>query len=143
MTTTIIRTIDTTTRDGILVAADRLEDAGHDAEAATLRSAPPHWSARAVMQQTAEGSRVVTVARNGAATASCGNGWSVPIYTTAIYAARRRQSDGLLTWRLVWRSPLTTAGRGVTGPMVLRAQEEAAERGLPFRGGIRHGLACD
>lgn len=111
---------------------DALMEAGRDDEAAEART----------LQVTEEGAEVVTVARDGANTANCGNGISRPIYCTAIYRAERRHRDGRLTWRRVGSFRDGTAGIAITDPMVGRAKARAAERGVPFVAGVRHGTVC-
>lgn len=97
------------------------------------------------LQVTAEGALCVTVARDGTNMASFrigGRRVSVPVYVTAIYRASRRV-DGVLTWRRYDSVGDTTSGHEVSAPMVARAKAIAAERGLPYRAGIRHGRICD
>lgn len=48
-----------------------------------------------------EGDRICTVARDGARIAKLPNGLSIPIWTGAIYEAKRRRDDRVLTWRRV------------------------------------------
>ncbi len=93
-------------------------------------------------QETVEGSRVVTVARDGQKMAKCSRLWSVPIYCTAIYTAVRRR-DGLLTWRRTGSYSDGTAGRRPTGPMIDRATARAEELGVPFVSSVGHGNVCD
>lgn len=120
-----------------LVLADALTDAGAeyaDALAQAERIAYAAWSAEF------EGTRVVTVGRDGARTAGHGNA----IYVTAIYTATRRLSDGALTWRRTGQvSSHTTAGKKITRPMIDRAETYAASAGLQYLAGIRHGMMCD
>lgn len=92
--------------------------------------------------EVTEGDEVVTVARYGCATAKAGR-FSYPIYCTAVYRAVRRVRDGVLTWRRVGSYRDATAGRGITGPMIRRAEEAAAERGVPYVPGVRHGKPCN
>lgn len=96
----------------------------------------------ATAQQTAPGTLVVTVARDGTRCANTGQ-HSYPIWVTAIYEARARQSDGTITWRRVDSLGVGTSGYGVTGPMRDAAVAVAAERGLECRAGIRHGDVCN
>lgn len=123
----ILRQMDLATAEGRLVAADRLAEAGHDAEARHQRLV--------AAQTTPEGAEYVTVGRDGAAT--CPYAY---IWTSKVYRAVRR-ADGLLTWRLAgsWAAD-RTAGKKVTGPMIGRAKERAAERGVPYG---THGTICD
>ncbi len=93
-------------------------------------------------QETVEGSRVVTVARDGQKMAKCGGRFSVPIYCTAIYTAKRR-ADGLMTWRRTGSYSDGTAGRRPTGPMIDRATARAEELGVPFVSSVGHGNVCD
>jgi len=85
-----------------------------------------------------EGDKVVTCARKGS------KQWSVrrkgqtirgPLWCVATYIAKRRQQDGLLTWRLHDRD-----GSYSVEATADKAAEEAAEAmGLPFEYFIRHG----
>ncbi len=91
-------------------------------------------------QVTLDGAEIVTVARDGADHDRHGNG----IYTSAIYVATRRQSDGRLTWRRNggYRCD-RTSGKGITQPMKDRAKARAEDRGVPYILGIRHGTICE
>ena len=114
-----------------LVYADWCDETG-DAETATALRAGT-W------QATVEGERIVVVGRYGAGRDRHGNG----IYATKVYEAVRRQRDGRLTWRLAYSvSAHRTSGKGVTGPMIARAEAYAAEHGLPVATHITHGTAC-
>lgn len=93
------------------------------------------------VQKTSEGTEVVTVARDGARTT--GGSFARPIYCTAIYRAKRRLSDGVLTWRRVGSANDATSGNGVTGPMIARAKNVADTRGLEYKKGVRHGDKCE
>jgi hypothetical protein len=91
----------------------------------------------------AEGTEIVTVARDGTRTAGVrGTRMSFSIYCTAIYRAVRRERDGVLTWRRVGSLRDGTAGRGVTGPMRERAERYATQTGRRFEYGIRHGMTA-
>jgi hypothetical protein len=119
---------------GILpLLADALDDAGCDDAALLADLRAGHY------QITPEGARIVVVGRDGASHDRHGNG----IYATKVYEAAPRKRDGLMTWRLVRSvSAHRTAGKGVTGPMIRRAEEFAAANGLPFAVHITHGTAC-
>lgn len=137
----ILSQFDLTDPAARLVCADALRDAGHDAAADRLLAAPANWAAAAILQTTEEGERVVTVARDGAAVARV-RGWSVPTWRTAVYVAARRKADGLLTWRLDYRTGRSTSGKEVSGPMVAEAKAHAEAEGLPYVHHCRHGQAC-
>ncbi len=113
-----------------LVYADALQEAGQEFAAIQQRDIAG--------QQTAEGTEVVTVGRDGADTA----GQYAVIFTTKIYRAARR-ADGMLTWRLVASvNGHRTAGKTHTGPMIRRAKDYAVETGREFRAGVCHGYPC-
>ena len=113
-----------------LAYADALEESGRADLARVQR--------RAAAQTTPEGTRRVTVGRDGADHTSHGEG----IYTTKIYRAARR-ADGLLTWRLAGSVRLhRTAGRKVTRPMRERAEAYARSHGLIVAEKITHGTVC-
>jgi hypothetical protein len=96
-------------------------------------------------QETTEGTSCVTVARAGADLATFAGGrYKVGIYTTAVYVARRRQRDGVLTWRRQGGYKADrTSGFGITPPMRQLAKERAVERGCKYVEGVRHGQVCD
>ena len=138
----ILFQFDVTRPDERKVAADALLDAGHDLTAGVLLAAPAHWSAAAVLQCTEEGERVVTVARDGANMAKV-RAWSVPLWRTSVYVARRRQADGVLTWRLDCRCGRAISGKEISGPMIAESKETALALGLDYAYGVRHGDVCD
>ena len=90
------------------------------------------------VQTIAEGDQIVTVARDGARCTP--HGW--PIYVTAVYIAKARASDGVLTWRRQSSVGYATSGKRVTAPMERRAREYAASKGLPYLDSVRQGQAC-
>jgi hypothetical protein len=52
-------------------------------------------------ESISEGARVCCVGRDGAKMARLHFGAFAPIYTGAVYEARRRVRDGVLTWRRI------------------------------------------
>ncbi len=121
---------DTTTR---LVLADAITEQTGD-YAAALRHAES-------LQVTPEGTERVTVGRDGARMARCGNGVTRAIWCTKVYRATRR-ADGVLTWRLVRSLRDGTAGDAPTRPMIARAQNYADENGLGVADWLAHGVRC-
>lgn len=86
--------------------------------------------------------RVVTVARAGTKMASFkrgGHRFSKPVWTAAIYEARKRKRDGAVTWRLAERFGREVSGNTPSGRFLREVQEAAAELGLPFVEGIKYG----
>lgn len=88
-----------------------------------------------------EGTKIVTVARDGGRTANVGR-MSFPIYVTAVYVAKARLKDGKLTWRRLSSVGDSTSGMRPTAPMVRAAKEYEAAVGLSYEDGIRHGSAA-
>lgn len=87
-----------------------------------------------------EGTRICTVARDGARCADVvrgGTRLSFPLWTGAIYEARRRQRDGYLTWRRVGSYGGTRSGSPDPSPAFVAELVTKAE--YPWRPGIRHG----
>lgn len=92
----------------------------------------------ATEQTTVPGTRVATVGRDGARhTGHC------PIWTGKVYEARRRKSDGVLTWHLVSTFGGTRSGVQVSAKYRAEIIEAASAMGLQFVGGIRQGKRCE
>lgn len=87
-----------------------------------------------------EGSRVCTVARDGARMAGVNKGTAYlafPIWTGAIYEARARKADGVLTWRKVGTFGGTRTGSPHPSPsFVAELQDDAPHPWLDF---VRNG----
>ena len=87
--------------------------------------------------------QVVTVARDGARCANIKRGGvrlSFPVWTVAVYEARARKRDGVVTWRRVESyGPSVACARGPSDALVERARSFALDTGLPFARKVRHG----
>lgn len=85
------------------------------------------------------GTRCLSVARDGAKMAKCGNGVSVPVWIVGVYEARARLRDGVVTWRRVGSlGRSVSCGRGSPRSLHIEATSMAAAMGLVTRR-VRHG----
>lgn len=82
-----------------------------------------------------EGDRIATVARFGTATTGR---W--PIWCGAVYEARRRRRDGVLTWRRVGSFGATRSGKEPSA-LFVRQLKRVAE--YPWKDGVRHGMEVE
>lgn len=90
-----------------------------------------------------EGDRVCTVARDGARTAGVQKGpwyFAVPIWTGAVYEVRRRQRDGILTFRRVGSFGETRASWEPSKAFIAELQAEAEH---PWVDCVRHGKVIE
>lgn len=80
---------------------------------------------------------VCTVGRHGSRCAHFGKRMWAPIYVGAIYEARRRRRDGILTWRRVGSFGRPTSGEP-SARFIAKLREESP---YPWRepGTVRHG----
>jgi len=87
--------------------------------------------------------QVVTVARDGQRCANVRRGGvrlSFPVWIIAVYEARPRKRDGVVTWRRVESyGPSVACARGPSSALVERAVAFALDTGLPFAACVRHG----
>ena len=79
---------------------------------------------------------VCTVARFGSKMAKTGGGFSVPIWTGAIYERKPRKRDGKLTWRRIGSFGGTRSGHKPSDRFVAELKA-AAEH--PWMDDVRHG----
>jgi len=85
------------------------------------------------------GDLVCCVARDGSRQASCGGGFSRPIWTGAIYEAKARKSDGVLTWRRVDDFGGTRSGDRPSN----KFHDELTESAPHEWRTVRHGQLCN
>lgn len=92
------------------------------------------------MTKTTTTRRIVTVSRYGASMARVGS-LNFPIFVVSVYEAKPRKKDGIWTWRLAhYVAGTDTACKSEpSNRLCNRAQEYAAQHGLPFAYGVRHG----
>lgn len=86
--------------------------------------------------------QVVTIRRAGAQCASFkvkNSFFTVPVWTVAVYEAKPRKADGKLTWRYVISIGATRSACRPSMRLCDEARLVAAERGLSYVPGIRHG----
>ncbi len=83
-----------------------------------------------------EGDRVCTVGRLGAAQAQVRN-MTFPIWTGKVYVARKRQRDGVLTWRLDYTFGGSRSGRAPSARFVRQLMNDAE---FPWHSAASHGV---